>query len=66
LSKDAALRSNVASSNFHFGEASCQMSFAKSCRIDSDEATEQAIGELTQERFKDSKTRMVNDFKTAA
>jgi len=29
LLKAAALRSNVASSKFHFGEASCQMSFAK-------------------------------------
>ena len=32
LSKAAALRSNVASSKSHFGEASCQMSLAKSCR----------------------------------
>ena len=28
----AALRSNVASSKFHFGEASCQISLANSCR----------------------------------
>jgi len=29
---DAALRSNVASSKVHFGDASCQTSLAKSCR----------------------------------
>ena len=28
----AALRSNVASSKAHFGEAICQISLAKSCR----------------------------------
>jgi len=32
LSKDAALRSNVASSKFHFGDAVCQMSRANSRR----------------------------------
>ena len=32
LSNDAALRSNVASSNSHFGEAICQMSFENSRR----------------------------------
>jgi hypothetical protein len=32
LSKDTALRSNVASSKLHFGEASCLMSLAKSYR----------------------------------
>jgi hypothetical protein len=31
LSNDFALRSKVASSNAHFGEASFQISFAKSC-----------------------------------
>ena len=31
LSNAAALRSKVASSNFHCGEASFQISFAKSC-----------------------------------
>jgi hypothetical protein len=34
LSKAAAVRANVASSNFHFGEASCQMSLLKSRRDD--------------------------------
>ena len=32
LSNDAALRSNVASSKFQFGDAICQMSLLKSCR----------------------------------
>src|ERR1041384_2028127 len=32
LSNDAALRSNVASSKFHFGDASCQISLLKSRR----------------------------------
>jgi len=32
LSKEAALRSKVASSKFHFGEASCQISFENSRR----------------------------------
>jgi hypothetical protein len=31
--KGCALRSKVASSKFHFGEACFQMSFAKSCRF---------------------------------
>src|SRR5262249_15280150 len=32
LSKEAALRTNVASSKCHFGDAICQTSFEKSCR----------------------------------
>jgi hypothetical protein len=32
LLNDAALRSKVASSKLHFGDAVCQVSLAKSCR----------------------------------